>query len=205
MKRIFLLSILCLMTFTGSAQSALTLRNLNMSMGLSDNFVRSIVCDHDGMIWLLTMNSINRYDGYRVWEYAVQGSIFIGDNLHDIRESADSVLWVTGDLHLYYYNSQSDRMEICTTKSLARYGIRDSVNRLFVDEERNLWFITADGRKCHHYDIRQRKLSTLSQPKGTHVISLCGRGEETFAPVTSNAVSICATRPILEPFPGKCP
>ena len=188
MKRLFFLFIICLPAILGTAQTTLALRNLNMSHGLSDNFVRSIMRDHDGTIWLLTMNGINRYDGYRVREYSVEGSAFIADNLHDIFETADSTLWVTADNHLYYYNSTRDRMEVCTAELFARYGIRDSVHRLFVDANRDLWCVAVDNRTLYHYDFRQQKLSTithtlspLSHRRGVGgealVIDVCARGD----------------------------
>lgn len=178
MKRTFLLLILCLTAIHGSAHPVLSLRNLNMSQGLNDNFVRSIVRDHYGTMWLLTMNGINRYDGYRVREYAVGGSTFIGDNLHNIFETADSTLWVTADNHLYYYNRTRDRMEVCTAELFARYGIRDSVHRLFVDANRDLWCAAAGNRKLYLYDFRQQKLSTIAQTKGEQVIDVCCRDDE---------------------------
>jgi len=178
MKRLLLLCILFFSTLHGHAQPTLSLRNLDISQGMTDNYVRSIVRDHKGTMWLLTMNGINRYDGYRVREYTVEGSAFIADNIHNIYETADSTLWVTADRHLYYYNNARDRIEICTSGLFERYGICDSVKQVFVDADCNLWCVTADNSTLYHYDFHQHKLSSTAQPKGAPVLDVCCRGEE---------------------------
>lgn len=64
MKKLFLTAV-CFCTLTVMAGLPhLMLRNLNVSDGLSDNFVRSMQRDRYGAMWFVTLNSVNRYDGY---------------------------------------------------------------------------------------------------------------------------------------------
>ena len=68
-------------------------RTVNVKDGLADNFVRDVVRDSHGYIWLSTLNGVSRYDGYRFCNYA---PLDFGGNTNDVifvRETADSTIW----------------------------------------------------------------------------------------------------------------
>lgn len=44
--------------------------NLNTSNGLSDNFIRSLVVDKEGFLWIGTNEGLNSYDGYLISGYS---------------------------------------------------------------------------------------------------------------------------------------
>lgn len=163
-----------------SAQTSLALRNLDMSQGLTDNYVRSILCDHDGTMWFLTMNGINRYDGYRIWEYTVEGSAFIADNLHDIYETTDSMIWVTADKHFYYYNSTLDRMEVCSKHQLSSIAQPkgsqiidvcsqgDEHRRTYLDTRGRWWLYTVYEPRLLQIDEQGQVIRDWSETPGLH-------------------------------------
>ena len=59
--RLFLLSIIVVIVTPVSAQYSF--RSIDLRMGLSDNYVRTIVKDSQGFVWLGTLNGLSRYDG----------------------------------------------------------------------------------------------------------------------------------------------
>src|SRR3954468_11420297 len=56
-----------------------TPQHLTVEEGLSHNWVRSIIKDHQGFMWFGTFNGLNRYDGKNFKIYRVN----TGNNLSD--------------------------------------------------------------------------------------------------------------------------
>jgi putative methionine-R-sulfoxide reductase with GAF domain/streptogramin lyase len=52
------------------AAQPISFTNINTTNGLSDNFIRSIVVDHKGFLWVGTNEGLNSYDGYTVTTYS---------------------------------------------------------------------------------------------------------------------------------------
>ncbi|MFT2007167.1 two-component regulator propeller domain-containing protein [Pontibacter sp. 13R65] len=70
MKKFYSLIIFLLYTLAGLAQSTdISFRHLTTKSGLSQSFVRSIVQDQKGFIWIGTSDGLNKYDGYKTKVY----------------------------------------------------------------------------------------------------------------------------------------
>ena len=109
-------------------------RTVNVKDGLADNFVRDITRDSYGYIWLSTLNGVSRYDGYRFCNYM---PLDFGGRTNDVafvRETADSVLWMscTGDLFTYARETGIWRKD--GKEQLARLGVKGSAKVKKVDE-----------------------------------------------------------------------
>ena len=68
--------------------------------GLSQRFVKQIVQDKTGMMWIATWNGLNRYDGYAfetVKPHVGDGSGIYSDRINDIKLSATGNLWCRVD------------------------------------------------------------------------------------------------------------
>lgn len=72
-------------------------KHLNVSNGLSNNNVESIIQDHEGFMWFGTSNGLNKYDGYnsRVYKHnpGVPSSL-ISSEIHTLYEDNEKNLWV---------------------------------------------------------------------------------------------------------------
>jgi len=174
MKKLLLAAITCLATLAGTmAQSHLVFRNLNMSDGMSDNFVRSIRRDSYGLMWFVSMNGVDRFDGYHFRHYNVERDPYWRDGLHEIYETADSTLWITGSTHNYIYHSHEDYIDSHVSDALRKYGIHDSVGLMYVDDRRNLWCLSATSPILYHYDYDRHALSIVTMPaqeKAWHLV-----------------------------------
>ncbi|HMY36845.1 MAG TPA: two-component regulator propeller domain-containing protein, partial [bacterium] len=66
-KNCFLLGLSFLVCVTlGRSQSLPKLEELTLADGLSQGFVKCLLQDKEGFIWLGTKNGLNRYDGSRI-------------------------------------------------------------------------------------------------------------------------------------------
>ena len=96
--------------------------NLNMSHGISDNYVRDISRDAWGMMWFATLNGINSYDGYHFRQYDIRNDKHWNDAIYNIYEDADSNLWVRGAMNTYIYHRREDFFDADVMSVLRKYG-----------------------------------------------------------------------------------
>lgn len=147
--------------------------NLNMSHGISDNYVRSISKDSWGMMWFATLNGINSYDGYRFKQYEIRNDQHWNDAIYNIYEDADSNLWVRGAMNTYVYHRSGDYFDADVMSVLHRYGIKKKPARILVDMDRNLW--TWKDQSLSMYDFNRHRLTTISLPKGRFIQDMACR------------------------------
>ena len=149
-------------------------RRVDTSGNLSGDFVRSIVRDRYGAIWLLMMYHVERYDGHRFHHYEVNGMPQGGDALHDIVLTADGRLWITGTSHNYVYHEREDCIRRAGADAFAPYGIaRDTVGSIFVDGRQDLWCRSAGATPVlYHYNFATRRLTHTDVSGAGTVIGL---------------------------------
>ena len=74
-KHKLILSLLCLLlSCTSSMAQPYALRHLGVEDGLSNNYVRDIVQDSQGCIWIATELGLNRFDGCRITTFKSNNS-----------------------------------------------------------------------------------------------------------------------------------
>lgn len=98
MKR-FIFSILIFFLFDGflQASDSLSISNLSIDQGLSNNSVRCIYQDHNGFIWFGTYDGLNRYDGYqfKIFRNKLNDTNSLPHNyIYTIQEDKQNNLWV---------------------------------------------------------------------------------------------------------------
>ena len=128
--------------------------------GLADNFVRDIMTDSEGYVWLSTINGLSRYDGYRFLNFYPQQWGGRSGDVTMVRQTADGTLWMvcSGELLTYCRDAQTWQKD--GTERLHEMGMEGSrVNRLHVDDEGGLWVATEQG--LYHHDYQQARLSHI--------------------------------------------
>ncbi len=183
--------ILLLFAAPCAAQTRLVFHNLNTQQNIGPSYVRSIVRDRHGAMWLLMMNHVERYDGYRFHHYEVGGMPVGGDALHDLRRTADGRLWVTGTRHNYVLNERLDRIDTICMADLHPYDIANEVERIFVDRRENLWCVSTNGQTLYHYDFASRRLYRMDiTSEMGNVLDLCVGGDRVYV-LTSGGDAGC--------------
>lgn len=179
MNKIFRLFLLFIITVTGAPVSAqYNFRNIDIRMGLRNNYVRTIVKDSQGFVWLGTLNGLSRYDGFRIRNYdIVQKDGKINNNILRIAQDKHQTLWITTlDGRLFCYDKERDGIYNDAANRLARLGIR-SQGAVFVDADRNLW--CASTGVLYYYVFDDHRL--FSMPVKEKIISVSCRDGVAFA------------------------
>lgn len=151
-------------------------RTINVKDGLADNFVRDIMTDRDGYVWLSTINGVSRFDGYRFLNFQPQQLGGRTDDVAMVRQTGDSTLWMlctSGELFTYRHAEQTWQKD--GTEHLKLMGIEGDVRVFYVDDDGGLWVATDRG--LWHQDFHAKLLSRIDcrQPAMIqHIISKQG-------------------------------
>ena len=101
MKRFIVTIAMALMLLTTGATDDYWFRTLDVKTGLSDNYVKDILRDRYGFMWMATSNGLNRYDGYQFKVYTVTQLGSNNDDIVHLAEDGDGTLWIQALHHLY--------------------------------------------------------------------------------------------------------
>jgi ligand-binding sensor domain-containing protein/signal transduction histidine kinase/DNA-binding response OmpR family regulator len=150
--------------------------NYGSNDGLSQNTVSCTFQDKKGLIWLGTMDGLNKYDGYKFTIYkkdAGDPNSLSSNDIKCIAEDADGKLWLaTWEGGVNVFDPKSNQF------THYREGVRSSatgtissdyIECIFVDSDNNVWIGTAsDG--LDYYDAKKRRFfhysATGNQPGG---------------------------------------
>lgn len=105
--------------------------------GLSHSFVKNIVQDHKGFIWIATANGLNRYDGYEIITYknnpTDSNSLISNDVLRLFRDKDDN-LWIGTNKGVQLYNKEKNNFYHFeeTEKAYVNCIYQDSKNDIFI-------------------------------------------------------------------------
>ena len=174
MRRISMFWVVLIHFLTCSASNYF-FRTVDVKNGLADNFVRDIVRDRHGYIWLSTINGLSSYDGYRLRSYLPLEFGGRGNDVSFVRETADSTLWMMCTNELFTFNRSRGVWQKDGTEKLEKAGIEGTVRVFYVDDRSNLWIATELG--LYHYDYSVRKLqhfACYSKAPISHIISRNG-------------------------------
>lgn len=187
--RYFVLIALCqVATKWANAQnnSALTsnIKFEQLTDGLSEKSVTSIIQDQHGFLWFGTRNGLNQYDGieFKVYEYIHGDSTSLSSSfVNCMAEDKDGNIWVgTMDAGLNLYNRNSDNFTRFQTKPNDPESLSDNwVTDLFIDSHDNVWIGTeggglnvvyADSKAFKHFKNDIKDPLSLAN---NHVRSIC--------------------------------
>ncbi|HYG38372.1 MAG TPA: two-component regulator propeller domain-containing protein [Cytophagales bacterium] len=152
--------------FSWSQRPELKFKHITPIEGLSHSFVRNIVQDHKGFIWIATANGLNRFDGYDITIYKNNpqdsNSIISNDVLRIFKDHKDN-LWVGTNKGVQLYNKEQDNF----------YFFKETengyINSIFQDSNKDIW---VSGREfIYKYDRKNNKFIPLDIPVQWTVIS----------------------------------
>ncbi|MDR0540833.1 MAG: response regulator [Dysgonamonadaceae bacterium] len=139
-----LLFLLCICTLAFPQK----FNRLNEDLGLSSRRCYAVCKDKNGLMWIATKLSIDRYDGHEIIRYELPSPGQPTDNIEAnfVCLSPDSVVWAfTQSGFIYRYDEQSDAFVFV-------YSIRDFyqsytiiLNNLFFDDPNTLLLATKNG------------------------------------------------------------
>lgn len=170
MKRILLITLLCLSVITLRATVSFSFRSLDVKSGMADNYIQSILCDQYGFMWFSTINGLSRYDGYQFKTYTTTQLGSYNNDIEFTLEDAAGTIWIKTPKNYYYYDREKDEIDGDIAGILEPFGINGEINSLFIDRDYNLWCVAGDN--LYYYKFREKLLYQLTIPAGKQVLQL---------------------------------
>lgn len=134
-------------------------RTVTVRDGLADNYVRNIVRDHEGYIWISTINGLSRYDGMRFHNYMPMRFGAKANDVTSVSCSGDSTTWMLCINELFTYDRNNGIWKKDGSERLKSLGIKGSMKTFYIDDKHNSWIETDYA--LYYYDYAQRNLSII--------------------------------------------
>lgn len=104
------------------------------SVGLADNFVRTIVQDKDGNMWFGTNHGLSKYDGTNWETYTVTDGLL-----------ANVILCLYADIDNNIYAGTWDGVSVFDGETFSTFSEVFGFEDIVEDKDTNLWFATGEG------------------------------------------------------------
>lgn len=177
MKRFVLLVLLLAVCIYGKAQSPqVYFDRLDIQKGLPESYVRNIIEDTDGYIWIATQNGLVRYDGYNYKVYNLGSKKLNLTSVTNVfglvNDEARKTFWVSvGGNGLFRYNRAMDTFDQFPNQSKTIFQFFMAKK---VDQEGNVWgFINdQDVKKLARFNVKTKRFDFYSKlEKGDRYIA----------------------------------
>lgn len=155
----------------GYAQKRVEFTHFTTRDGLSKSYVKTILQDHEGFLWLGTPDGLNRYDGYGFHVYredSHQPHSLSGNEISTLLEDQHQQLWIgTNGGGLNRYLPDQDAF---VAYRLENSGLQSNqITALAEAADGTLWIGTSRG--LHHYDAhRDLIVHDLTDAEGRPVL-----------------------------------
>ncbi len=134
---------------SGAPPTRLRFQRLTVEDGLSNTWVRGVVKDRRGFIWIATPDGLNRYDGSRVVQYRQRADdphSLVSSEIWSLFEDSRGRLWVGTAAGLSLYDAELDRFDYHTlAREGGSYGAERVVRAIREDRRGRLWLGTMRG------------------------------------------------------------
>lgn len=165
MRRIYTLLALFFLLLGLHAQS-LMFKHLEVSDGLSNNSVRCIYKDSEGLMWFGTLAGLNCYDGYtfKVFTHQENNPNSLPDNyIENIVEQPDGMFWIKTAKGYVLFDKAKEVFQSDLTPFMTSLGSKGNPGNVFVDSAGNVWIYVV-GEGCYRYN-RQKEIGYVSCQK----------------------------------------
>ncbi|MDR1130012.1 MAG: response regulator [Prevotellaceae bacterium] len=156
--RIFCLCLLLLLSGICVAQPY-ALKHLGVENGLSNNYVKDMVYDGQGRIWIATESGLNCFDGRLFTVYKKSNSIIVGNELNTLLyDKEGNTLWI---------GSQRDGISVfdCKTYGFHNYTVENGLvtnDVVHLSHAVNGVWITHYHVGIEHYDKKTKQFKLFS-------------------------------------------
>jgi len=149
--RIILLLLLC-STLAFGQQKYKVFEQIDVEKGLSSNWVRDIVQDNNGYIWMATSDGLNRYDGYsiKLYRHNINDPSSLAMNFfHCLHSDADGLIWLGYNGGISKFDPIKDGfVHFTNNPNNVNSIISNKVSDIASDSKGNLWITTRDNGLC---------------------------------------------------------
>ncbi len=161
MKRNRIIAVLALVLWCAmhDTAQAYALKNLGVEDGLSNNYVKHIVQDGQGFIWIATESGLNRFDGKNITSFTVSNSGLVNDAITALLyDKQDNMLWIGTTTILMTYNCATHQFyRVDPPRNILISGVID----IEQDADGNIW-IANHHHGVVHYNKETRQYTAYS-------------------------------------------
>lgn len=172
------LILLCIQARHAAAQeAAVPFKSLDISNGLSQNFISTLLQDHRGFMWVGTKDGLNRYDGYSftIYRNDPYDTSSISDNyITCLYEDDQQNLWIgTRNGGLSLYDRQRDQFRRFPIRATNHAPVSDFVTAITGNSRLGLWIgfndgtlarIPLPGRNADLFDLYSLEITPVPVP-----------------------------------------
>lgn len=158
-KYIFLLLLFCFW-HTAVEACPYTIEHLSIGKGLSNNYVKDIIQDKQGFIWVATESGLNRFDGSGFTTYTTYDSSLSGNALNTLLydKNCDRI-WIGGQFEgLDFFDYSTGQISQCHSQHELTF---ENVVHLSLAADSGLW-VTPHHSDILYYDTYHQTFSSLS-------------------------------------------
>ena len=152
-KRIILAMLIAGVTLSAvAAIDDMKFSRLDSRDGLSNSQILCITRDSKGFVWVGTAYGLNRYDGYRFktfYSYAKDTTTLRNNYVDEIYEAYDGKLWLHQGMNYTLYDPTTEQFDRHPENQLHKWGMKGSIERLFIDSKKHFWVKTNDEGFWH--------------------------------------------------------
>lgn len=153
---------------TSSSQPYM-MKNLGVEDGLSNNYVKDIVQDRQGFIWIATESGLNRFDGHSFTRYTASNSGLQKDAINSLLyDPIDNFLWIGNNTSLSVLDCST--YQFTNYDSIAGIPISNIIHISHADN--NAIWITDLDNGAIRYD-KQTKLFTHLKQEEVENSTIC--------------------------------
>ncbi|MFD2934437.1 ATP-binding protein [Spirosoma flavum] len=200
---VFCCLIVCLLGSSRQAEAAPEPEYLTVRNGLPQGFVKSLIQDQRGFIWLATRDGLCRYDGvhFRIYTHdPQQASSLSFSSIYEIKADEGDKLWVrTENNNIDCFDPVTEKAKRVSNSPAFRRALgRDQLVGIQPDHDGNVWVATqtngffrlnANGTISHRHwamqsDTVQRIIHALLLDRYNHVWLAARDGLFRFDPVS---------------------
>ncbi len=164
--KVFFILVALFFSFESKSIDNLNFEWIDNRDGLSSDYVSGIVQDHDGYMWFITLDGLNRYDGYSIKQFKnrLNGDVYFESNAFDcIEVDKNGKLWLgTKNQGIYIFNTKTEEVVNISTDTARQLFINDNkIQDLLCDSKGRMWISTYHG--VSRYDPEYDKIIIYEQ------------------------------------------
>ena len=166
---VLLLFILCLVTsVTWGQPDQYQFSRIDITNGLSNNQVTSILKDRKGFMWFGSMSGLNRFDGYKskIFKHNSRDTnSLIDDYIGRVMEGPEGSIWVETRNGLNVFDPYTETFDRNVSRCLGKLSLPNlTVNNIIKDSKGDYYFLMGN-RALYRYSSKAKSATRVFQAK----------------------------------------
>ena len=175
MKKTLISFAFMLLALMAAARGNYIFRPLTANDVMTDNYIHSVMRDHNGFMWVVSSDGIHRYDGFEYKFYTAPGGRY---EKYFLREDAKKILWIRTGENTFIYDRENDSISADINRHLDEPSDEKPPKVYCVDHDGNLWY--GKSGKLVYLERVSGKKTLFSSINSDDILSLECRGDKAY-------------------------